>query len=168
MFIRLAVPSKIAKLSCPRSGPHQTCSSGPHNAWNDTTWAVRTCLPNLSRKQALTWPHVSCEPTEWTRTDPNLGHSSFIYSGGLDLAQTWFTQSVFGWLVALLVAQNAIVPCGMSAGWTCRVHFCYLGCQHVATDLSLNCQIKEYPLSNEEAHKRFIWFVFRNSNTHPM
>lgn len=69
MFIRPAGPSKIAKLSCPRSGPHQTCSSGPHNAWNNTTWAVRTCLPNLSRKQALTWPHVSCEPTEWTRTD---------------------------------------------------------------------------------------------------
>ena len=49
--------SQIAEL-------YQTGSSGPHTTWNDGTWEVHSCLPDLSHKQAIPWLHVSHECME--------------------------------------------------------------------------------------------------------
>ena len=56
----------IKKLLWPRSGTRQTRSSDPHTTWNDGTWEVHSCLPDLSHQKAISWPHVSQEQTAWT------------------------------------------------------------------------------------------------------
>ena len=62
--------TQIAKLLWPQSGPDQTRSSGPRAAWNDGNWAVHSCLPDLSHRQAIPRPHVSQDQTNLT--GPNL------------------------------------------------------------------------------------------------
>lgn len=43
-------PCEIAKL-------YQTPVSSPCTTWNDGTWVICSCLPDLSHKQAIAWPH---------------------------------------------------------------------------------------------------------------
>lgn len=80
---------------------HQTRASCPQTEWNDGTWVVHPCLPDLSHKPVMVWPDVSWERPEQTRTGPNLLRT------GMD-------------------RPSAIVPRGAWAGWTCLVPFFFL------------------------------------------
>ena len=44
------------ELRWPKSSP--TSSSGPHTAWNDGTWAVHPCLPDMGQWWYLTGPFL--------------------------------------------------------------------------------------------------------------
>lgn len=48
------ITDNLEKLLRPKCGSHLSLlslSSGPHATWNDGTWAVRSCLPDLGHKQ---------------------------------------------------------------------------------------------------------------------
>ncbi len=57
-----------------------------HVAWNDGTWADRSCLPDLGQKQAIAMTHVSQEQRNkphWTFSEPQNLHILFIESSQL-------------------------------------------------------------------------------------
>ncbi len=82
--VHLMNTSQIATYCRPRSGPHLAHAewwSGPHVAWNDGTWADRSCLPDMGQKQAIAMPHVSQEQRNkphWTLSEPQNLHILFI------------------------------------------------------------------------------------------
>ena len=79
LIFLIYLSTQIAKFFWPISGPHLTCSSGPHTAWNDGTWAVRSCLPKVGHNQAITMPDVNQKQAKQTSTQPNVGHCTLLF-----------------------------------------------------------------------------------------
>ena len=113
--------TQIAKFFWPKSGPHLTCSSGPHSVWNDGTWAVHSCLPEVGQNQAITLPDMNQKHTKWPSIQPDMGHCQFL--SGPYLAQTWNVHP-------------AHIPYGMMA-----LGRSTLVCQKWAKTKPLHCQM---------------------------
>ena len=71
--------SQTAKLLWPRSSPHptlSTLSSGPHTTWNDGTWAVCSCFPDLGHKQTVCQPRTNQINQNWPTSRIHIPEST--------------------------------------------------------------------------------------------